>query len=35
MLDNMIKVLNIIFYIVSIAWIAQQASDNKKNNKKD
>ncbi|CAI6274025.1 hypothetical protein NRS6183_11340 [Bacillus subtilis] len=35
MLDNMIKVLNIIFYVVSIAWIAQQASDNKKNNKKD
>ncbi|AKQ71792.1 hypothetical protein MUY_000660 [Bacillus licheniformis WX-02] len=35
MLDIMIKVLQIIFYVASIAWIAQQSSDAKKNNKKD
>ncbi|EQM28405.1 hypothetical protein N399_08465 [Bacillus licheniformis CG-B52] len=35
MLDNMIKVLQIIFYVASIAWIAQQSHDAKKNNKKD
>ncbi|SLB58446.1 Uncharacterised protein [Mycobacteroides abscessus subsp. massiliense] len=37
MLDNMIKILQIIFYVVSIGWIAQQSNDNdnEKKNKKD
>ena len=35
MLDNMIKVLQIIFYVVSIGWIAQQSNDSEKKNKKD
>ncbi|SPU10952.1 Uncharacterised protein [Niallia circulans] len=33
MLDDMIKILQIIFYVVSIAWIAQQS--HRDNNKKD
>lgn len=35
MLDNMIKVLQIIFYVVTIAWTLQQYHDSKKDNKKD
>lgn len=35
MLDNMIKVLQIVFYVASIAWIAQQSHDANKDNKKD
>ncbi|CAF1719761.1 hypothetical protein NRS6202_14080 [Bacillus subtilis] len=36
MLDNIIKILQIIFYVVSIGWIFQQSHDsNKKDNKKD
>ncbi|AVR33509.1 hypothetical protein IE5_03507 [Bacillus cereus BAG3X2-2] len=33
MLDEMLKVLQVIFYIVSIAWIVAQASE--KSDKKD
>ncbi|MDQ0228732.1 preprotein translocase subunit SecG [Metabacillus niabensis] len=36
MLDNIIKILQIIFYIVSIAWIFQQSKQSdEENNKKD
>lgn len=37
MLDNINKILQIIFYIVSIAWVFQQShqANEKENNKKD